>query len=182
MLRRSKEATMRKAFLAAILAALAALATTGADTRSTGGAAPRVVAAAAAAELPVAPAPDRPANARADLAARWLDANGRYRFPPDDGFAAAPRAETLAPGTLIDRYGQPGGRFLAPAGTAYEARALPYDKAKMDYYRYEVLKPLPVKAGAAAPWFDQPGGGTQYMTEKPVLQLIADGSLRELPP
>jgi hypothetical protein len=48
----------------------------------------------------------------------------------------------------------------------------------MDYYRYEVLKALVVRSGTIAPWFDQPGGGIQYKTEKSVQQLIDEGYLR----
>ena len=59
-------------------------------------------------------------------------------------------------------------------------RALPYEQSKMDYYRYEVVKEFTVKAGEAVPWFDQPGGEPQYMTEKPVRQLIIDGYLKEV--
>ena len=62
----------------------------------------------------------------------------------------------------------------------YGARALPYDKNKMPYHRYEVLKPFPVKVGKAAWWFDEPGGAVQYKTEKTVQQLIDDGSLKEV--
>jgi len=31
------------------------------------------------------------------------------------------------------------------------------------------------------PWFDQPGGGVQYMLERPVQQLVAEGYLKEVP-
>jgi len=175
---RGRETMMRKALWAACLIALGVF-TIPVDTprQDTGG----VVATSAAAELQPKAAVQRPANARADLSDQWLDADGRYRFPPDDGFQSPPREVTLAPGTVIDRYGLPGGRFPSPAGTSYEARALPYDKSKMPYYRYEVLKPLPAKAGEAVPWFDQPGGGVQYMLERPVQQLVAEGYLKEVP-
>jgi hypothetical protein len=165
---------MRKTLQALLLIALAAL--VAAPDGRIAGRDGLVATAAAQSETKVS----RPANARADLSDRWLNADGRYIFPPDDGFAAPPQDVTLAPGTMIDRYGQPGGRFLAPTGTPYEARAMPYDRSKMDYYRYEVLKPLPVKAGTAAPWFDQAGGGVQYKTELSVQQLIAEGYLREI--
>jgi nicrotizing toxin Mtb-like protein len=129
---------------------------------------------------------NRPLNARADLADKWIDDNGRYTFPPqalgyENGCLKPAREVTLVLGTMIDRYGQAGGTFLSPVGTSYEARALPYDKAKMPYYRYEVLKPLPAKTCEAVPWFDQSGGGVQYMVEKSVQQLVADGYLREAP-
>jgi molecular chaperone HtpG len=67
----------------------------------------------------------------------------------------------LRPATVIDRFGHPGGQFLAPADASYMGAGRPYDRLKMPYYRYEVLRPLRVKAGKAAPWFDQPGGGIQ---------------------
>ena len=36
------------------------------------------------------------------------------------------------------------------------------------------------QGGETVPWFDQPGGGTQYMTAVPVARLIDDGSLAEM--
>jgi hypothetical protein len=121
-----------------------------------------------------------PGEARRDLGLQWLDVSCRYRFPPNNGFKGLPVDKTLSPGTAVDRYGQPAGRFLAPAASPYGGRALPYDQAKMDYYRYEVVKEFTVKAGDAVPWFDQPGGDIQYMTDKPVRQLIIDGYLKEV--
>ena len=127
----------------------------------------------------------RPLNARADLADRWFDDNGRYIFPSknlgyEDGCIKPEHELTLAAGTVIDRYGAPGGTFLAPVGTSYEARALPYDKTKMPYYRYEVLKELKVLTCEAVPWFDQAGGGAQYKVDKPVQQLLDGGFLRDV--
>jgi hypothetical protein len=121
-----------------------------------------------------------PGEARRDLGLQWLDVNCRYRFPPNNGFKGPPVEETLKAGTEVDRYGQPGGSFLAPAAASYAGRALPYDQAKMDYYRYVVVKEFTVKSGAAVPWFDQAGGDIQYMTDRPVRQLIIDGYLKEV--
>jgi hypothetical protein len=56
-----------------------------------------------------------PWDARPDLRPIWLSKTCRYEFPKRDGFAATPRTVWLKPGTVIDRFGQPGGRFLAPA-------------------------------------------------------------------
>ena len=123
-----------------------------------------------------------PPNARADLDRKWLDDNCRYKFPPNDGFEGLITEETLPPGAKIDRYGQPGGRYFAPAGTPYEARAIPYDVSKMDYYQYEVVKGFVVAAGRTAAWFDQPGGGTQYRTTMSAQQLVAEGYLKETKP
>jgi nicrotizing toxin Mtb-like protein len=122
----------------------------------------------------------RPWNARHDLRDLWFQADCRYRFPPNDGFAGAPRTVRLKAGMVLDRYGHPGGRFLAPADASYMGRAVPYDRLRMDYYRYEVVRPLAVKSGRAAAWFDQPGGMLQYKTAQPVQVLIDKGYLRQV--
>lgn len=65
---------------------------------------------------------------------------------------------------MVDRYGYPTGRFVAPAGTPFEMRSLPADYYyKYPLHTYEVIKPIQVKAGITAPWFNQPGRGIQYM-------------------
>ncbi len=68
----------------------------------------------------------------------------------------------LLPGATIDRFGPPQGTFLSPVGTSYSARALKPGTMADDYYVYEVLRPLPVKAGEVRPWFSESGGGMQY--------------------
>jgi hypothetical protein len=119
-----------------------------------------------------------PWNARPDLRVMWLQADCGYSFPPRDGFTRAPRTVRLMPGTVVDRFGHPGGRFLAPADSSYMGRSVPYDRFKMPYYRYAVVRPLRVAAGRSAPWFDQPGGGIQYKTDRPVQALLDQGYLR----
>ncbi len=121
-----------------------------------------------------------PWNARPDLRMQWLQADCRYGFPQRDGFASRPRTIVLRSGTVIDRFGQPTGNFLAPADASYMGRAVPYDRLKMPYYRYEVVKPLRVQAGKAAPWFDQPGGGIQYKTGERVQVLLERGYLKQV--
>jgi hypothetical protein len=121
-----------------------------------------------------------PWNARPDLRMLWLQQDCRYSFPQRDGFAGRPKAIVLRAGTVIDRFGQPTGNFLAPADASYMGRAVPYDRLKMPYYRYEVVKPLRVQAGKAAPWFDQPGGGMQYKTSERVQVLVERGYLRQI--
>ncbi|MBN3005493.1 TNT domain-containing protein [Chromobacterium alkanivorans] len=68
----------------------------------------------------------------------------------------------LLPGAVIDRFGPPQGSFLSPVRTSYSARALKPGTMADDYYVYEVLRPLPVKAGEVRPWFSESGGGMQY--------------------
>ena len=46
----------------------------------------------------------------------------------------------------------------------------------------KLLKPIEVKAGEIAPWFNQPGGGTQYMFNKSIEELIKTGILRKVAP
>jgi hypothetical protein len=174
--------------VALVLLAIAVLAHAGvllfgSAARESRAATERVLATIAAANTNAAPrdlANCPPANARPDLSLQWLNVRCQYRFPPNDGFNGPARDMTLQPGDLVDRYGQPGGSFLAPPDASYEARALPYDRTKMDYYKYKVLKPLTVKAGDAVPWFDQSGGGVQYKTDKAVRQLVIDGYLEEV--
>jgi hypothetical protein len=112
---------------------------------------------------------------------RWVAPDGTIHWPPNDGFATEPQRVDLPPGTLLDRYGAEGGRFLAPAGTPFEARAMPPSSRDRPLTKYEVLRPLPVDAGPAASWFDQPGGGTQFLTDRSVSDLIRDGYIRRLP-
>ena len=74
----------------------------------------------------------------------------------------------LQPGTVIGRFGYPGGAYLAPDGTPFAQLALPPDSALKPYYQYVVKDPtrLPpgyhIEQSQVAPWFHQPGGGIQY--------------------
>ncbi|KAL0952149.1 hypothetical protein HGRIS_008766 [Hohenbuehelia grisea] len=124
-----------------------------------------------------------------EFLAKW-NPNGRWKYPDHNGFdlnaAGQPieKQEVLDVGTLVDRFGSEGGKYLAPAGTYYTARAIPpsnlntVDKsAPFNYYQYEVLKPLPVLAGPVRPWFEQKGKSTQYQVEKRVSELINEGYL-----
>lgn len=66
-------------------------------------------------------------------------------------------------------------------GTSFAARALPQDLEFAPYKQYEIIKDIPnVSVGTAVPWFDQPGGGTQYMFDIPIEVLVLKGYLREI--
>jgi hypothetical protein len=90
-----------------------------------------------------------------ERAARTGDvASIRYELQPDD---------------VVDRFGPESGSFLYPDGTPIAERALPPTAVEPDgaedpdnYHRYRVLKALPVRAGVAAPAFEQPGGGVMF--------------------
>ena len=98
----------------------------------------------------------------------------------------------LTAGTIIDRFGSPFGGWLSPDGVAFAERALPPDSALKPYYQYVVRDPLALEPGwhieesQAAPWFHQPGGGTQYRIIKPdgstgsVNDLLLQGVLGEV--
>lgn len=102
----------------------------------------------------------------------------RWKYPPYDGFLTAThndeeyplrKAKTLTVGTLVDRFGGATGRFLSPAGTSFEERALPPDALNTpsggplyNYHCYEVIQEFKVDAGPAAPAFEQPGDAIQY--------------------
>jgi hypothetical protein len=105
-------------------------------------------------------------------------AQDAYVYPPAGGFVIAPdgrpirAAQTLLPGYRLDRFGFPGGSYLAPLGTPFSSRALPPSNLNTpanaplaNYHTYCVLKPFTVDSGPIAPWFAQPGMGTQYKLE-----------------
>jgi hypothetical protein len=84
-------------------------------------------------------------------------------WPPNRGFLETPVTEKLGVGTRIDRYGDDTGTFFAPQGTPYWMRSLPAWIADTKPYNvYEVIRPIEVQSGKAAPWFGQFGQGTQY--------------------
>lgn len=97
----------------------------------------------------------------------WDKDNNSWRYPPDDGFAG-PRVPAQAEkGDIIDRFGLPSGEYASPAGTPFDQRAIPPSSVNYEYHQYRVLKPLDgVDEGQVAPWFEQPGGGTQYKFPK----------------
>ena len=131
-------------------------------------------------------APKRKPYLRRDLDDEWFDPEtGDLRWPKDDGFDGVPQKAELKPGQRIDRYSartgeNDSGQFLSPQGSSYESRALPYDDSKMRYAQYEVVKPIPVQSGKAAPWFGQSGGATQFKTEQSVGDLVKAGYLKEI--
>lgn len=105
-----------------------------------------------------------------------------WPWPANNGFDGEARTETLVPGTKVDRYGNPTGKYLSPQGTPFEQRSLPEAVRERPLNVYEVVKPFEVKAGKIAPYADQPGGGTQYyLDNKTVQDLIDSGHLRKLP-
>jgi RHS repeat-associated protein len=97
--------------------------------------------------------------------------------PPNNGFAGDPIETTLEPGTPVDRIGSTNGRFMAPEGTPFPQRSMPGPEVPAT--PYEVTQPVPgVMEGPTAPWYGQPGGGTQYVLPKPLQWYIDNGFMR----
>jgi hypothetical protein len=97
-------------------------------------------------------------------------------WPPNNGFPAdfVPRPTQLPEGTIIDRFGSEGGRYLSPDGTPFADRALTPESVGADYNRYMVTgEPLPsgwqILEGPVEPWFGQTPAqsSTQYMIVGP---------------
>ena len=76
---------------------------------------------------------------------------------------------------------------MSPAGTPYEARALPPGKQAEPYEQYQVLRPFTVTQEKIAPAFGQDGGGVQMRASIPEVQnraatindLIKNGYLKD---
>ena len=105
---------------------------------------------------------------------------GAINWPQNDGFASTPIDEVLQPGTRIDRYGSDFGSFTSPEGIPYEMRAVAPGTDLKPYSVFEVVEPINVKAGEIAPWFDEPGGGIQYLLPDTVDELLDAGILRRI--
>lgn len=136
---------------------------------------------------------------RHDPGPEFTDPDGNLIYP-DDTDPAKPYAVPgtvvpnvqLARGTLMDRFGFPGGAWLSPDGTPFPFRGLPDDSALKPYFQYAVNDPTKLPPGwsieqsQVAPWFHQPGGGLQYRIiapegERPSVQTLLDwGYLREV--
>lgn len=130
----------------------------------------------------------------AEFLAKWTT-NGSYHYPDNQGFMVSTSNEpikgnaTLPAGTMLDRFGSEYGSFLSPAEAPYPQRAIPpsnLDAPKVkpfypyNYHVYKVVKPFDVEAGPIAPYFGQPGAGTQYRTFSNIMTLIKDGFLEPI--
>ncbi|KAJ7776234.1 hypothetical protein B0H16DRAFT_1659731 [Mycena metata] len=121
-----------------------------------------------------------------EFLAKWT-LNGTYQFPPINGFQISTTGmpiegnETFVPGMLLDRFGHATGGFLAPADTPFSQRSLPPSSLgpPTNYHIYRVeVNNLTVLTGTIAPWFSQPGQGTQYeLPEGTSVQTLLDAGI-----
>ncbi|PVB42966.1 Uncharacterised protein [Mycobacteroides abscessus subsp. abscessus] len=112
---------------------------------------------------------------RTDPGPQYTNPDGSLHYP-DASDPAKPYAvphtvidnAQLPKGAVLGRFGYPGGEWLAPEGTPFAKLALPPDSALKPYYEYVVSDPTKIPPGyrleqsQVAPWFNQPGLGTQY--------------------
>ena len=105
---------------------------------------------------------------------------GAVIWPENHGFVGKQSSKVLQPGTRIDRYGSDFGSFVSPEGTPYNMRAVAPGTDMMQYSVFEVVKPLTVTAGKAMPWFDEIGGGIQYLLPETVDALLDAGIIRRI--
>ena len=103
---------------------------------------------------------------------------GKLDYPPNDGFDGYALREQLEVGTRVDRYGNLDGNFVAPEGTPFKNRALPLSSRKKPYNIFEVVAPVEVWSGRAISWFNEPGGGYQFMFDCEIDKLIEEGKLK----
>jgi hypothetical protein len=96
-------------------------------------------------------------------------------YPPNSGFLGAPQRMKLPVGLVLDRVGDAGGRYLSPAGTPFEDRALPPWQVNDSRTGYVVTRDgVYADVGVAAPWgnFGSRGGA---------IQIKLQGSVRNTP-
>lgn len=90
------------------------------------------------------------------------------------------RLVVLPPGTEVDRYGGTQGNTVYAAGTEFPFRSHHPDQAQEEYHVYRLRYAVRALAGTAVPWFGQPGGGTAFLLERRIKELLADGVLEEI--
>ncbi|WP_232283688.1 TNT domain-containing protein [Saccharomonospora cyanea] len=91
------------------------------------------------------------------------------------------RLVTVSPGTELDRYGDPAGNTVFAARTEFTHRSQPADEVHREYHVYRVLRSIRAVMGQVVPWHDQAGGGTAYVLERSVGDLLSSGALEEIP-
>ena len=90
------------------------------------------------------------------------------------------RVVELAPGTEIDRFGDPDGNLTYAAGTPFSKRSLVPEWIHRTYHTYRVARPIQAVTGTAIPWFKQDGGGTAYVLPDAIEKLLGNGLLVEV--
>lgn len=105
---------------------------------------------------------------------------GAIHWPANNGFAETAYDEILDAGTWIDRFGSDYGYYVSPAGTPYSMRSCAPGTEDRAYSIFVVKKSTDVQAGLIVSWFDEEGGGYQYLLPTSVMNLINSGNIRRV--
>ena len=121
-----------------------------------------------------------------DKKGRWRNPDGTFAkdpgWPDNFGFVKGKdKIGSLDVGHKVDRFGHPGGNFVADAGTPFTQRSLPSSSIKKEYHQYEVIKSIDnVRSGPAEPWFGQEGLGIQHQLPESIQYYIDHGFIKEI--
>ena len=121
-----------------------------------------------------------------DKKGRWRNPDGTFAkdpgWPDNFGFVKGKdKIGSLDVGHKVDRFGHPGGNFVAVAGTPFTQRSLPSTSIKKEYHQYEVIKSIDnVRSGPAEPWFGQEGLGIQHQLPESIQYYIDHGFIKEI--
>jgi hypothetical protein len=105
----------------------------------------------------------------------------RY-FPPNRGFAGAPKETVIEVNSILDRNGSSLGEYLFAKKPLFLFRSLPPESEALPLKSYLVKKEFSALLGRAGSWYGKAGGSLQIhlgvgMT---VQELINQGFLEEV--
>ena len=84
-------------------------------------------------------------------------------------------------GDRFSRYGgEKIGRYASDIGTEYSKLSLPNKEETVEYHEYKVSKSFECTKGTVAPNFHQEGGGTQYVFNKTISEMLKDGTIERI--
>ncbi|WP_339083116.1 TNT domain-containing protein [Pseudomonas sp. TMP9] len=95
-------------------------------------------------------------------------------WPSGGGFVSSTQ-QAVPPGTIIDRFGKPSGRYAGTPGATGSQRGMVPGADQGQYTQYRVIKLIDdVKVGPAAPVadFGATGGATQYKFRQSLQRLL----------
>lgn len=130
----------------------------------------------------------------AEFLAKYIDANHYWKYPEKDGWLLDVNGQPingrfiLKAGQLVDRFGDETGKYFGAADAPYDQRSIPPQSlipnsndtsVPHNYYLYKVIKDFEVVSGPIAPWFEQPGMGTQFYVGGPGPIKVTIKDLRE---
>lgn len=117
-----------------------------------------------------------------------VNKDGTFRFPGKkdgypNGFQGKVTETILEEGFMFDRIGTDKGSYGAPVGTPIENRALMpgTDVNLKSIFKVNAGHRIDgVQVGKTAPWFGQPGGGTQYLFPHPMEYYLSRGIISKI--